>query len=292
MSVEGVELYFTTPTGLKVPVKFNVDGSMVVDVSGDAGTLGQTTMANSSPVVIASDQSNLATNIRQINGVALALGQALMAASLPVALASNQSDLPANLKTVGGAALALGAAASAASVPVVIANDQLNVAIAGQIAPAAVTWTRPTDAAPYSANDVVSNSTSATTPQPVALARANDKTGYIVGVRLSTNHKSIVPRMRVHIYRTDTLTLSADNAVYKSLYADEAKKITAVDLIALATPADAANSDYSAMSDFTMRIPFTPKSGTRNVYVVLEALDAFTPASGDSFTVTLWGDLN
>jgi hypothetical protein len=55
---------------------------------------GQATSANSSPVVIASDQSNLPNNLKQVNGATISLGQTTMSASLPVTMASNQSALP------------------------------------------------------------------------------------------------------------------------------------------------------------------------------------------------------
>lgn len=38
------------------------------------GSLGQQTMANSQPVVIASDQSNVGTNLKQLNGVTISVG--------------------------------------------------------------------------------------------------------------------------------------------------------------------------------------------------------------------------
>lgn len=50
---------------------------------------GQATSANSSPVVIASDQSNLPANIKQINGATLSLGQNTSDNSLPIITASD-----------------------------------------------------------------------------------------------------------------------------------------------------------------------------------------------------------
>jgi hypothetical protein len=90
---------------------------------------GQATMANSSSVVIASDQSNLPANIKQINGSTLSLGQTTMAASLPVAFASNQSNLPANVAQINGSTLSLGQTAMASSLPVTIANNQSGIPV-------------------------------------------------------------------------------------------------------------------------------------------------------------------
>lgn len=112
-------------------------------------TLGQATMANSLPVTLASNQSNInvsvatalpagantigavtqasgpwSQNVTQIGGSALTLGQALMAASLPVVLASNQSNIPANITEIAGSALALGQTTMSASLPVTLASNQ------------------------------------------------------------------------------------------------------------------------------------------------------------------------
>jgi hypothetical protein len=97
----------------------------VKDGSGNLQTVqtlpaaGQTTSANSLPVVLASDQSavpvslsgsvattppaNASANITQIGGTALAMGQKASAASLPVVFASDQSALPVAAGPVYGA---------------------------------------------------------------------------------------------------------------------------------------------------------------------------------------------
>jgi hypothetical protein len=55
---------------------------------------GQATSANSSPVVLASDQTAISSNITKVNGTIISLGQTTNSASLPVTIASDyQSDL-------------------------------------------------------------------------------------------------------------------------------------------------------------------------------------------------------
>lgn len=119
------------------------------------GPLGQTTMAGSVPVAIASNQSSIP--------VTVPVGQQASAASTPVVIASDQSRVPVslptaastaaqvtvcdktttaqcsavsangdqavNLTTVAGSAVTLGSKTSTASIPVVIASDQAVVAI-------------------------------------------------------------------------------------------------------------------------------------------------------------------
>lgn len=163
--------------------------------------------------------------------------------------------------------------------------------VAGNLAMVSTEFTRPNDTTPYGANDVVSDSTSATTMQALAnAARVSGGSGYIVGIRVSTDKKSIVPRLRVHFYNTNGATLSVDNANWQDKYADAAKRVGFWDMPAMTTGADTTNSDMSRTLDFTMRIPYT--CAATSLYYVLEALDAFTPAAQEKFTVTVFVDRN
>lgn len=58
-------------------------------------------------------------NLSQVGGSAIALGQTTMAKSLPVVIASDQSNLPENLTQVGGSAISLGQKANASAIPVI-----------------------------------------------------------------------------------------------------------------------------------------------------------------------------
>lgn len=163
--------------------------------------------------------------------------------------------------------------------------------VGGNLIMIAAEFTRPSDTTAYAANDVVSDSTSATTMQALAnAARVSGGSGYITGIRVATDKKSITPRMRVHFFNTNGATLAADNAAWKDLYADSGKRTGYVDMPAMITGADATNSDNSRALDLTVRIPYT--CAATSLYYVLETLDIFTPASGEKFTVTLFVDRN
>lgn len=150
------------------------------------------------------------------------------------------------------------------------------------------TFTRPADTTAYTAGDVVSNSTSSTTMMTFSnVVSANGKGGYITGARLHTDKKSITPRIRVHLYSDNTATVSADNAAHQYRFADISKRLGYFDLPAMTTPADTTNSTESVGQDFTQRVRFQCGASSRTVYAVLEALDAFTPASGENFTLVL-----
>lgn len=169
----------------------------------------------------------------------------------------------------------------------VAAATPLPVDVRASLISVAVEFTRPADTTAYTAGDVVSDSTSATTMQAIAnAARISGGGGFIVGARLVTDKKSITPRIRAHVFNTNGATIAADNVAYKTLYADEGKKVGRIDLPAMTTPTDTTNSTISLAEDFTIRVPYVCTA--TSLYFVLEALDGFTPANGEKFTLTVY----
>lgn len=163
--------------------------------------------------------------------------------------------------------------------------------LGGNMIAVAVEFTRPSDTNAYGLNDVVSDSTSATTMQAIANAgRVSGGSGYIVGIRISTDKKSITPQLRIHFFNTNGATVSADNANWQDKYADAGKRIGYYDMPAMTTAADTSNSDMSRTVDMTMRIPYV--CAATSLYFVLETLTVFTPANGQKFTVTIFADRN
>jgi len=160
--------------------------------------------------------------------------------------------------------------------------------VGGIKVPVTVELTRPGNTDAYGANDVVSNSVSASTLMEFAnLARVAGGSGYVVGARLSTDKKSITPRIRVHLFNASNPTVSVDNANYQEKYADVGKRLGFFDLPAMATAADTSNSDMSRAIDMGLRVPFVCADATKSVFALLETLDAFTPANGQKFSLSL-----
>jgi hypothetical protein len=101
-----------------------------VEVANDAGNplpvSGTVTAdAGAGPWPVTDNAGSLTVDSAQLPA---ALGQTTMAGSLPVAIASNQSTLPANLAQLGGNAIATGNGASGAGAQrVTIANDSTGV---------------------------------------------------------------------------------------------------------------------------------------------------------------------
>ncbi len=195
----------------------------------------------------------------------------------------------------------LGQKTKAASLAVTLASDQDAIALAageahvgevgGKKVEVSTEITRPSDVNAYAAGDSVNTSTSSPTVITFAnFARVSGGTGYITKIRIATDKKSITPRLRLHLFNASP-TLVNDNAAFARYYADESKRIGYVDLPAMFTSSDTTNSTLSETQDATIRIPFVAVA-SRSIFGVLELLDAFTPASGQKFNVTLAGELD
>lgn len=166
-------------------------------------------------------------------------------------------------------------------------------AVAGKLVTVSTEFTRPNNTDGYIAGDVVSNSTSASTLIELANAvRSAGGSGYIVAIRLSTDKKSITPRFRVHFFNASNPTVAVDNAQWKEVYADASKRLGYVDLNSMTTGADTTNSDMSRAQDLTVRVPFNAANSATSIYALLEALDGFTPAANEEFTLTITVDQN
>ena len=206
--------------------------------------------------------------------------------SIMNAVAAVGADSPAKVVQVGGVD-------SAGDLrPLVVGADGA-LFVVGNLVRVSAEFTRPGDTAPYGAGDIVSNSTSATTLLTLTNAlRVAGGSGYIVRASLTTDKKSITPRIRVHLFNASDPTVAADNANHKELYADASKRLGFFDLPTMATAADASSSDMSRAMDNTVRHAVVAAAGSRNLYALLETLDAFTPANGEKFTLTLFVDCN
>jgi len=198
-------------------------------------------------------------------------------ASLPNTVLAGMASLPTGTNNIGDVDIAS------------IAAGETHIgSVGGNMAKVSVEMTRPADTTAYGVGDVVSNSTVTTTLMEFAnLTRVNAGSGYLVRVNLFTDKKSIVPRMRIHLFNVNTPTVAVDNAQMKLLYADAAKYIGFIDLPAMTTPVDTANSTWSYADNDTLRKAVMSAIGSRSIFAMMEALDAFTPASAQKFTLSI-----
>lgn len=150
-----------------------------------------------------------------------------------------------------------------------------------------VTITRPADTVVYAIGDLVSFNTTAatvnTTPTAVAAARLNAGTGVIRRLRLSTSKAGLLGTeiFRVHLFRNAPTVANGDNGVFS------ANGITA---IAISAPVDivmTAVYNDGAKGFMEREIVFDVGAGTTNIFALIEARSAYTPISGEVFTLAL-----
>lgn len=195
------------------------------------------------------------------------------------------AELDASGITIGDVGLQVnGSDVSAANpVPVTMASGGNAVTLPAKVA-VKLEKTRPADATPYAAKDVICESDSAGTVWTFAsVARANGGSGTIVGVRLMTDQKTNVAAYRVHFFRTAPTAIN-DNSPYLLLYANAANRIGSIDIPNLATE-DATNSTGAEGLNTFDRLPFVCDAGADDLFAMVETLTIFTPATGQKYTV-------
>lgn len=159
--------------------------------------------------------------------------------------------------------------------------------------PAELTITRPADTTAYAINDVISSSTTAPAVQIIDLATAGVEaggSGYLVKLRALTNNKNWTGRLRLHLYRS-AITPPNDNTPFALLWANRANRIGSIDLPAFNT-ADNATSDAANALIADLRFAFKLATGETRLWLVIQNLDAPTPASAQQFFFSFLVDRN
>ena len=157
---------------------------------------------------------------------------------------------------------------------------------------------RPANTSAYTALDVVGNDTAGLV-SPAILSFTSVATsknsnspvpaiGYITQAVIFTDQSACTAQFRLHLF-TSTLTAIVDNAPYTALYTSASKKIGQINFAACAT--EGAGST-SASSTAYLSMPFRLPSASTTIYGILEAIDGFTPASGQKFFIKLMFDSN
>lgn len=233
------------------------------------GTLGAKTAANSFPVTLSTDGA-FATNFgAQADAVATTDTGSFSLIGLVKRLLSKFQVGPQPI---------------ANSVSVAIASDQ-SLHVIGSTVCISDIFTRPADTTAYAVDDVVSNSATATTPLTFTnAARTVNGTGYIVSARMSKSTATVAnASFRLWLYRDLPTTPPVDNSPFALLFANRAVRMGFIDFT-LSTAGAGSNS----ASDFKvgLNIPFFAING-RNLYGVLVARGAYTPANGEQFFVEI-----
>jgi len=194
----------------------------------------------------------------------------------------------------GGTGISVGGSAVSSNNPLPVAptaSENHLGEIGGRTVRVAATFARPADTTAYAALDTVSTSTSA----PVvitfsSMARINAGSGYITKARIMTDQKTNSARFRLHLFHTAP-TLTNDNAAFPLLWADRANRVGKIDFSPVTTE-DATNSTCAESMNDAVRLSFTCETANTALYGILETLDAFTPASGQNFYISLTAEQN
>ncbi len=153
----------------------------------------------------------------------------------------------------------------------------------GKLTAVSATFTRPADTTAYAALDVVGAAVTANISFADA-ARVNAGSGYVAKARLMTDQSTNVARYRLHLYHTAP-TAIADNAPMTLLWVNADKRVGYIDFAACKT--EGTGSSAAGSINFTDHPAFVCAALSRNLFGILETLDAFTPATGQNYHVEL-----
>lgn len=175
----------------------------------------------------------------------------------------------------------LGAKTGAASLSVTMATDDIVplVAAAGIIT-ASTDITRPADTTAYSANDALSNSTSAPTAGGFTLtgvARASGKSSIITDVVVTSSNPGGLLSGEVWIFDSSVTAIN-DNAAFAI---SDAEIKTLVGVVPFTTVADTNNSRANVQN---LMIGVTTV-GSADLRYLIKVLATYTPISGEVITV-------
>lgn len=207
-----------------------------------------------------------------------------IACALSLAVPASAGPVSATAGFTPQTALAYGAVGDDA-VGVDAANP---LPIRGSSAVVAGSFTRPADTTAYAAGDLVANSTTAGSVTPVALAvaRTNGGTGQLLNIRLSKSGTSLNnASFRVHLFRTSPTTTVGDNGVFAgAVNGIAAVYIGYVDITTDVAFSDGAKGSATAPAGRQVMI-FETGASSSSIYALVEARGAYTPTSGETFTV-------
>jgi hypothetical protein len=162
--------------------------------------------------------------------------------------------------------------------------------VGGRSIAATASFTRPADTSAYAVGDLIANSTTAASVVPMALAvaRINGGTGIIRKLRLKTNDaawKNAV--VRVHLFELSPTVTVGDNGVFnaaETLACTESSYIGYADVTLGKQFSDSVKG--FAMPGEGVEWTFVAAAASQNVYALLEARTALTPASAALFTLS------
>lgn len=167
-------------------------------------------------------------------------------------------------------------------------GQRMQAVVAVPVASAVPTasFSRPADTTAYAAGDLVANSITAgsVVPMELACARRPGGTGQVVRVRLRKSGAVLTnASFRVHFYRTAPTPANGDNGAW--LTNGALTYLGAFDITM-----DRAFTDGATGTGVPLTGPvmvFAADAALTSLFALIEARAAYTPASGETFTVAV-----
>lgn len=158
--------------------------------------------------------------------------------------------------------------------------------VGGNSAVVGGSFARPANTTAYASGQLVANSATAASVQPIAcaVARKNAGTGVLVGARLSKSGVSLTnASFRVHLFKTSPTTTAGDGQTF----AGAVNGVAAIEIGYVDVAMDQAYADGAkGFASLTNKV-FDAATGSQNIYALIEARGAYTPASGETFSLAL-----
>jgi hypothetical protein len=130
----------------------------------------------------------------------------------------------------------------------------------------------------------------------VNMGRLVAGTGYTVKAQIWTDQKACTARLKLHLFNTPPTGI-LDNIAYGALWASRTNRVGQIVFPALAAEDPTASDTASALASLDASGSFLPLAfvcgaADRDLYGIMETLDAFTPAAGQLFYVKLANEVD
>lgn len=157
-----------------------------------------------------------------------------------------------------------------------------------QVSNVSATFTRPADTAVYASGDLVANSTTAGSVVPMSFPLGfSAGTGQTRITRIRLSKSGTTPTnatFRVHIYEQSPTVANGDNGAWSTN--KSANYLGNIDAALMLAFSDGCATFGSAAAGSEFVLKLSSGSGT-TLYALLEARAAYTPASAETFMLTL-----
>lgn len=256
----------------------SASGAEVQVVRLDIGGVGGiSTVSEQNPIPVFMDGA--ATEAKQDAQVA-----SLNSISSAVSTAEKQDEQAALLDSIAAAvATAANQELQKSVLDLMLEKMNSGLLVTGYTNITSAEFTRPANATAYSAMDSVANDVAA--PLPISFensARVAGGSGYVTKAKISTNVSTNNVRYRLNLYSAAPVAV-ADNALFTRLWAERANLVGWIDFDGMTTEGAGSNAAVSITS--SVRLPY--KCAGTALFGLLETRDAFTPTSGQQFSIEL-----